>query len=87
MSENWKMEKLDNSQFEAVFSEDPYVVVEAPAGSGKTHTAIYAIAHYREEQPRDKICFITFTRAAKAEMETRLEELNVPNIEVSTIHV
>lgn len=87
MSENWKVEDLDNSQFEAVFTKDPYVVVEAPAGSGKTHTAIYAIAHYREENPNDKVCFITFTRAAKAEMEARLAELNVPDIEVSTIHV
>ena len=70
----WSEDKLDNSQLSAVLSEEPYIIVEAPAGSGKTHTAIYAIANYHNHHPDDKICFITFTRAAKAEMESRLIE-------------
>lgn len=87
MKIDWRLVNLDDSQKEAVLSNDDYIAVEAPAGSGKTHTAIYAIARYRLENPNDKICFITFTRAAKAEMEGRLTDLDIPNIEVSTIHV
>lgn len=81
------MTKLDHTQAKAVQSEKDNVVIKAAAGSGKTHTLINAIAAYRYEHINDRICAITFTRAAKAEMEGRLREMGIYDVEVTTIHV
>lgn len=70
----------------AVNHNAPYLIVEAPAGSGKTHTAIQAILKYRKDHPTDKICFITYTRAATAEMQNRLINQGVSDVDVCTIH-
>ena len=80
------LELLDDSQMEAVINDDPKVVIRAPAGSGKTKTLIAAVAAYRYNNLNDKICAITYTRAARAEMEKRLEELGIHDVEVTTIH-
>ena len=80
------LELLDDSQMEAVINNDPKVVIRAPAGSGKTKTLIAAVAAYRYNNLNDKICAITYTRAARAEMEKRLEELGIHDVEVTTIH-
>lgn len=80
-------DKLDDSQFVAVNALQDNVVVRAPAGSGKTATTITAIAAYRYEHPEDRICAITYTRAARAEMEVRLQEMGIFDVEVTTIHV
>lgn len=79
--------KLDSSQSTAVFVEADNVVIKAPAGSGKTHTLLAAVANYRYEHLNDRICAITFTRAARAEMEVRLREMGIYDVEVTTIHV
>ena len=57
------------------------------AGSGKTSTLITAIAAYRYERLNDRICAITYTRAARAEMEERLHTMGIFDVEVTTIHV
>lgn len=79
--------KLDEFQREAAESEADKVVIRAPAGSGKTFVLIAAISAYRYNNLNDRICAITYTRAARAEMETRLRELGVTDIDVTTIHV
>ena len=82
-----KITNLDNSQSDAVFAEADNVVIKAPAGSGKTHTLLAAVANYRYVHLNDRICAITFTRAARAEMEVRLREMGIYDVEVTTIHV
>ena len=82
-----KIVKLDESQRAAVESEEENVVITASAGSGKTSTLITAIVGYRYNNLNDRICAITYTRAARAEMEARLQEMGVFDVEVTTIHV
>jgi DNA helicase-2/ATP-dependent DNA helicase PcrA len=81
------LNRLDDSQSAAVTSDADHVVIRAAAGSGKTSTLITAIANYRYEHINDRICAITYTRAARAEMETRLRNMGIYDVEVSTIHV
>lgn len=85
---NFKLDidTLDNSQAAAVTSEGRNILIKASAGSGKTKTLISAIAKYRSEYLNDKINAITYTRAAKAEMESRLKSMGVNDVQVSTIH-
>ena len=79
--------KLDEFQRAAAESEAENVLIKASAGSGKTSTLIAAISTYRYYNLNDKICAITYTRAARAEMESRLQELGVNDVNVTTIHV
>lgn len=80
------LDKLDDSQKAAVLCEDPCVVIEAPSGSGKTNSLINAICYYHSKHPDDRIAAITYTRAARDEMQRRLDEKNVKNVFVSTVH-
>ena len=79
--------KLDDSQRAAVQSQGSNIVIRASAGSGKTSTLITAVANYRYENINDRICAITYTRAARAEMEERLHAMGIFDVEVTTIHV
>ena len=81
------LSKLDQSQEGAVTSEEPEIVIRAPAGSGKTYCLTNSIAKYKYDHVNDKVCAITFTRAARAEMKSRLEEMGIYDVEVTTIHV
>ena len=78
---------LDKTQKAAVLSTAKNVAIKASAGSGKTKTLISAILAYRYEYINAKICAITFTRAARKEMEERLENCGIRNVDVTTIHV
>lgn len=80
------LQSLDESQLKSVLSDEPNIVIRAPAGSGKTKTLIAAIIAYRYNNLNDKICAITYTRAACAEMEERLQQSGVYDVEVTTIH-
>ena len=79
--------KLDEFQREAAESEADKVVIRAPAGSGKTSTLIAAVSAYRYNNLNDHICASTYTRAARAKIETRIRELGVTDVDVTTIHV
>ena len=81
------LNKLDDSQRAAVEADGANVVIRAAAGSGKTSTLITASAAYRYERLNDRICAITYTRAARAEMEERLHTMGIFDVEVTTIHV
>lgn len=81
------LSSLDDSQLRAVVSNSNNIVIRAAAGSGKTTTLIKAVANYRFENLNDRICAITYTRAARAEMEARFYELGIYDVEVTTIHV
>lgn len=81
------LNKLDDSQRAAVTSTAEKIILRAPAGSGKTNSIINAIVQYRYENLNDRICAITYTRAARAEMEARLQEYGIYDVEVTTIHV
>ena len=84
------LDLLDETQRAAVegIMEDELknIVIQANAGSGKTLTLTMAIGNYRYEYINDSICAITFTRAAKAEMEGRLHSMGIYDVEVATIH-
>ena len=63
---------LNPAQYEAVTTVDGPVLVIAGAGSGKTRTLIYRLAHLVEQQvPPEKILLLTFTRKAAQEMLSR----------------
>ena len=78
--------ELDVAQRAPIESAAPCIVVKAAPGSGKTKILISAICLYRYNNLNDNICAITFTRAAAAEMQERLEKYGVNNVQISTIH-
>lgn len=80
------LNKFDESQQEAIKSEDGEIVIRAFAGSGKTATLIASIINHRYNYLADRICAITYTRAAAAEMKNRLQEAGIYDVEVYTIH-
>lgn len=84
---DFNIDGLDDSQKVPVLSDKQNILVKAPAGSGKTLVAINAISAYRYNWLADKICAITFTRAAKAEMLMRLNAMGIFDVDVTTIHV
>ena len=81
------LNRLDNTQRSAIENDSDNIVIKAPAGSGKTNTLITAVAAYRYDNINDRICAITYTRAARAEMEERLHNMGIFDVEVTTIHV
>lgn len=82
-----KLDELDESQYKVVTSTKDNILLRAPAGSGKTLSLINAIANYRYNHINDRICAITYTRAAREEMDKRLNEMGIHDVEVTTIHV
>lgn len=78
--------ELDIAQRAPIESAAPRIVVKAAPGSGKTKILISAICLHRYNNLNDNICAITFTRAAAAEMQERLEKYGVNNVQISTIH-
>lgn len=74
MKQNW-LKHLNEQQHKAVtFGEGPLLVV-AGAGSGKTRTLAYRVAHLIERGvPPERILLLTFTRRAAREMLSRAAE-------------
>ncbi len=69
-------DSLNSSQYEAVTTIDGPVLVIAGAGSGKTRTLVYRVAHLIEQGiPPEQILLLTFTRKSSQEMLTRASEL------------
>lgn len=83
---NQVLNTLNEKQKEAVLSEEERVLIKAPPGSGKTTTLIAAILAHKYNYLNDKICAITFTRAAADEMRARLVKMGITDVNVLTIH-
>ena len=71
------LEKLNDKQKEAASQIDGSILILAGAGSGKTRTITYRIAHMIEnvEISPYSILAVTFTNKAAKEMRERVEEL------------
>lgn len=79
---------LDKNQQEIVDSNEPRIIVEAGAGSGKTRVLIERVKRLLKDgvEPSNMVC-ITFTNMAAEEMKERL--VDVPGIGdcfIGTIH-
>ncbi len=71
MSINFQAD-LNPAQFAAVNQVDGPVLVIAGAGSGKTRTIVYRLAHLiRQGVPQESVLLLTFTRKASREMVRR----------------
>lgn len=70
------LEHLNKAQYEAVTTINGPVLVIAGAGSGKTRTLVYRVAHLLEQGVNpDNILLLTFTRKAAQEMLWRAGRL------------
>jgi len=68
--------ELNASQYEAVKHRDGPILVIAGAGTGKTRTLTYRVAHLIEDGVKpESILLLTFTRKASEEMLTRASKL------------
>ncbi len=78
---------LNKVQLNAVKSENPHILILAGAGSGKTRTLTYRIAHLINKKKVNpaNILAVTFTNKAAREMKDRLYE--VLNIEISKLWI
>jgi len=65
---------LNPEQKAAVLANEPYILVNAGPGTGKTHTLIRRIARLTSEQssPKGSTVVLTFTRKAAEELKARL---------------
>lgn len=70
----------------AIDSPDHLFVTEHCILTHNTTSLISAICAYKYNNINARCCAITFTRAARAEMEVRLQQLGVYDVEVATIH-
>ncbi|MGW8195174.1 MAG: ATP-dependent helicase [Desulforhopalus sp.] len=63
------LQELNRAQYEAVTTTEGPVLVIAGAGSGKTRTLVYRVAHLVEKGvPPEAILLLTFTRKSSQEM-------------------
>lgn len=70
------LDDLNEAQYAAVTATDGPVLVIAGAGSGKTRTLVYRVAHLMEKGvPPESILLLTFTRKASQEMLWRAGRL------------
>lgn len=77
----------DPTQAAAVEASDGVVQIIAPAGSGKTTVLVERVRELRRRGvPAQAIACLTFNRAAKKEMEERLQAAGVGNVESYTFH-
>ncbi|MBF0449416.1 MAG: ATP-dependent helicase [Candidatus Magnetomorum sp.] len=68
--------ELNEAQYQAVTLHDGPILVIAGAGTGKTRTLTYRVAHLIEDGvPPEKILLLTFTRKAAEEMLSRASKL------------
>ncbi len=71
-----KLDELNESQYAAVTTTDGPVLVIAGAGSGKTRTLVYRVAHLMDMGVApESILLLTFTRKASQEMLWRAGQL------------
>ncbi|WP_291259160.1 ATP-dependent helicase [Fusobacterium sp.] len=85
------LDKLNDKQREAASKIEGALLILAGAGSGKTRTITYRIAHMIEEKGISpyKILAVTFTNKAAKEMKERVESLigeEANRVMISTFH-
>ena len=82
------IDKLTESQKDAIYHKEGPLLVLAGPGSGKTRVITCRIAALIEAGvPPYHICAITFTNKAAEEMRNRVaESVSVPGVHVSTFH-
>ena len=82
--------ELNKEQFKAATTIEGPLLIIAGAGSGKTRTIIYRLAHMLEEGiPQSHMLALTFTNKAAREMSFRIHELTgkkLSMLTVSTFH-
>ena len=69
------------AQLQAIYSNEPKIVVRAPAGSGKTASLCGAIQEYSALHPTHTITAITFTRKAADELAHRVNNPRVKQVQ------
>lgn len=75
-AQNVDLRDLNESQYKAVTTTDGPVLVIAGAGSGKTRTLVYRVAHLMQNGVSpESILLLTFTRKASQEMVWRAGQL------------
>ena len=75
--------EYNTSQLNVINSQEPNIIIIAPAGSGKTSTIVGSVEKYKKDNPADKVTVVTFTKKATAELSNRIRLLDV---DISTIH-
>jgi len=83
-------QELNPEQYRAVSTLEGPLLIIAGAGSGKTRTIIFRIAHMLEKGiPQSAILALTFTNKAAREMSDRIRRLTgrkLSNLTISTFH-
>lgn len=68
---------------EIIFNaNDEIMLIEAVAGSGKTTT----LFEYIKRHPKERFLYLVFNKKMKDDAQEKKLKLNIPNVEVSTIH-
>ena len=82
--------QLNKEQYETVITLEGPLLIIAGAGSGKTRTITYRMAHMLDSGiPQSAILALTFTNKAAREMSERVKDLTgkkLTNLTVSTFH-
>ncbi len=83
-------QELNPEQYRAVSTIEGPLLIIAGAGSGKTRTVIFRIAHMLEKGiPQSAILALTFTNKAAREMSERIRQLTgkrLSNLTLATFH-
>ena len=79
---------LNSAQYEAATCGDGPVLVVAGAGSGKTRTITYRIAHLIAQGfvSPNRVLAVTFTARAAGEMRHRLNMMGIGGVQARTFH-
>ena len=84
---NQGMTQLDDQQRAAVMHGTGPMAIDGNPGSGKTRTVVHRIGRLVQAGlPGQYIAAFTFTRAAAQEMNTRLRDYGIVDVEVRTLH-
>ncbi|QNE89089.1 ATP-dependent DNA helicase UvrD2 [Corynebacterium incognita] len=88
MSQTIDLSVLDEDQLVAATAPRGPVCILAGAGTGKTRTITYRIAHLINEGfvVPNRVLAVTFTSRAAGEMRDRLSQMGMPGVQAHTFH-